>query len=441
MSRIESTDMSNEQAVATHTALMLGQKQAIYRGSKDGLRVYYLTGEKYPDPNRKEEAVFFVVDEETGKYAVMTHADLKQERLERQNGVAHTELGEDSDYLEHYGIKGQKWGIRRFQNKDGSLTKAGLKRYSDTASTIASTVGKAVVKGGKKVGEVTGKAAQAAKEKISEKHAQRKEEKRIEKLMSKPIRKLTEEERIERMDRKMKEKELRTLEKNVRDLSDGAVSKGRKFLEDIVTKVAIPSVISASEKQLTAFLNKKLGDALGLGDKDSNLMQEVLSGNKQLKDLSDGEINKLGKSAESWGNVNKFIFGKNADQNDDSGPSTTYLKDLISGKAKMSDFDDKTAREAGKTAEAAEKAQKFADKFKQKDEPESDSKPKAENEAKAKTESDSKPKAENNSKPKAENKPKSKDNPDMDRILNSNINDLSNEDLAIVDDWLKSINW
>ena len=29
----------------------------------------------------------------------------------------------------HHGIKGQKWGVRRFQNKDGSLTPAGKKRY------------------------------------------------------------------------------------------------------------------------------------------------------------------------------------------------------------------------------------------------------------------------------------------------------------------------
>ena len=34
----------------------------------------------------------------------------------------------DNNELTHWGIKGMKWGIRRFQNKDGSLTAAGKKR-------------------------------------------------------------------------------------------------------------------------------------------------------------------------------------------------------------------------------------------------------------------------------------------------------------------------
>lgn len=35
-----------------------------------------------------------------------------------------------SDELYHHGIKGQKWGVRRFQNADGSLTAKGQKRYN-----------------------------------------------------------------------------------------------------------------------------------------------------------------------------------------------------------------------------------------------------------------------------------------------------------------------
>jgi hypothetical protein len=33
--------------------------------------------------------------------------------------------------LYHHGIKGQKWGIRRYQNDDGTLTQAGHQRYHD----------------------------------------------------------------------------------------------------------------------------------------------------------------------------------------------------------------------------------------------------------------------------------------------------------------------
>lgn len=46
------------------------------------------------------------------------------------------------DCLAHYGIKGMKWGVRRYQNKDGDLTSAGKKRYSGLKT--AKKIGKVV---------------------------------------------------------------------------------------------------------------------------------------------------------------------------------------------------------------------------------------------------------------------------------------------------------
>ena len=38
---------------------------------------------------------------------------------------------ESNDELMHFGVKGMKWGVRRYQSKDGSLTNAGKKLYSE----------------------------------------------------------------------------------------------------------------------------------------------------------------------------------------------------------------------------------------------------------------------------------------------------------------------
>lgn len=51
---------------------------------------------------------------------------------------------EQPEYIAHYGIKGQKWGVRRYQNKDGTRIKTGR---GAKAKDIAKKVGKSVAIG------------------------------------------------------------------------------------------------------------------------------------------------------------------------------------------------------------------------------------------------------------------------------------------------------
>lgn len=56
---------------------------------------------------------------------------------------------EHNNDLYHWGIKGMKWGVRRFQNKDGSLTPAGRKRQMSDDAQVARSLKK------KKVSELS----------------------------------------------------------------------------------------------------------------------------------------------------------------------------------------------------------------------------------------------------------------------------------------------
>ena len=62
-------------------------------------------------------------------------------------------------YIAHHGIIGMKWGVRRYQNKDGTLTNAGKARYStdSDASSPApnSGVGKKTDTSSKSVSEMS----------------------------------------------------------------------------------------------------------------------------------------------------------------------------------------------------------------------------------------------------------------------------------------------
>lgn len=119
--------------------------------------------------------------------------------------------------LYHHGILGQKWGIRRFQNKDGSLTAEGIKRYRTDLKFKA--------RYDKQVARREAAAAEKAKQK---------EIKRVETLMKKDTRKLTEaelNERLRRLDMEKKaadiERDMKTSELEMKLIKDDMKRKGK----------------------------------------------------------------------------------------------------------------------------------------------------------------------------------------------------------------------
>ena len=105
------------------------ERQEKERRSKEDA-AYKRTEDKMKEVDKKLQAKYdFNSSDDVDKYYKEYDEEwfkiLYEER--KKEGLSHTDLSDDELY--HYGIKGQKWGVRRFQNSDGSLTNAGKKRY------------------------------------------------------------------------------------------------------------------------------------------------------------------------------------------------------------------------------------------------------------------------------------------------------------------------
>lgn len=118
-----------------------------------------------------------------------------------------------SNELYHYGIQGMKWGVRRYQNEDGSLTPLGKLRYGTP-------------------------------ENFHTKYHNSKSTKKI----TKEVHDMSDKDLKDLKDRLQLEKDVVDLQKKLNEVSSEK-TKGQKFVEDIMTdsgkKIATAAVTGA----------------------------------------------------------------------------------------------------------------------------------------------------------------------------------------------------
>lgn len=137
-----------------------------------------------------------------------------------------------SSTIYHFGIKGMKWGIRRYQNKDGSLTAAGKKRYSES--------------GGEKK-DISTKTSTSTSERPST-------------TRPKTVSEMNDSELRERINRLNLEKQYRQLVNDGASNNTPQVSEGKKFANDLKKRAMDNVLLPAVEDIGRQIVRSKLAD-------------------------------------------------------------------------------------------------------------------------------------------------------------------------------------
>ena len=160
-------------------------------------------------------------------------------QIPRRSFIYDDEDGYPQDYFEHHGILGMKWGVRRYQNADGSLTEAGRKRYDKVASSP--TQSKLDTSDALRISKKTS-SYQAAKEKSSTKKADKYKKKADSEFD--PIKK---DKYLSKSKAAEKEAEAARIIKEeysklYKDISEGSVKAGKDFViqRDIEAHLLMP---------------------------------------------------------------------------------------------------------------------------------------------------------------------------------------------------------
>lgn len=256
--------------------------------------------------------------------------------------------------LYHHGIKGQKWGVRRFQNKDGSLTLAGKKRalkmqnqytelsndkrYHDKHGNLTYAGRKKELKMKEKYSELTGKDLRRFTPRTNKSTTDK----------SQRISEMTNAEIQAKIDR------IR-LENTLKSLTPAQTSKGEKFVNDL-KDTALSMIKDKGTKLIGDYIDKQLRDKLGLNTKNTaeSLQKKAQEYENRLKIDKAQQYFKEGKYADQSSSQN------NSNQTKDQSPSNSNdssATDKAKSQAKESKREAKTAERKAKAAERQDRAE------------------------------------------------------------------------------------
>ena len=219
----------------------------------------------------------------------LMHSVDEQTKLLATETVEEPDEDAPEDSLTHYGIRGMKWGLRRYQNKDGSLTAAGKKRYNQELGKVREA-------------EKVLKTKQATKAKI-EKLGERKKavsegEQEIESFYSKDkTAKSTKAEKpvsVKKSIKDMSDEELRAAKTRLElerdylrvynELNPKKVSAGKEFIKKLGKNLG-DATADAAKTAGKSFMEKKLKEVLGVSDKKAKSAYEKLKEEVDMLDM------------------------------------------------------------------------------------------------------------------------------------------------------------